>query len=75
MYTAGPIQILARPGGIPTVIVDTAAVILLPGNMADVHFISIGDSIFERAAAHYVGKRKGLNLTIHVITATTNCIL
>ena len=33
MYTVGPIQILARPGGIPTVIVDTAAVILLPGNI------------------------------------------
>ena len=34
-----------------------------PGNMADLNFISIGDSIFERAAAHYVGKRKGVNLT------------
>jgi len=30
---------------------------------ADMNFLSIGDSIFERAAAHYVGKRKGVGLT------------
>jgi hypothetical protein len=30
---------------------------------ADLNFISVGDSIFERAASHYVSKRKGIGIT------------